>query len=291
RSTLSLERRKIIATERERMAKLLPQSPHIVSVYPSVTNFLLAQTKDSAAVMSLLQSFGILARNRHGEIPNTVRFSIGTPEENTLVLKALGVSVPKAPSAAAPRLHAARRATKETAIETVVNLDDHAFLNVQTGIGFFDHMLEQVALHGSFGLELSCKGDLQIDMHHSIEDCALTLGEALKGALGDKRGIGRYGFTTALDEAEAQITLDLSGRPYFTMTGSFPTPMCGQLPCEMIPHFFQSLSVALGAAIHLTVQGENAHHIAEAAFKALGRALKQALKREGSGLPSTKGIL
>ena len=144
-------------------------------------------------------------------------------------------------------------------------------------------MLEQIALHGGFGLELHCKGDLHIDTHHSIEDCALALGEALKKALSDKRGIGRYGFTTPLDEALAQVSIDLSGRPSFALTGV--------LSDEMIPHFFRSFATSLGASIHLTVSGENTHHRVEAAFKATGRALRQAFRREGTRLPSTKGAL
>lgn len=285
----SAERRKLIVAERERMARLLPSSPLIESVYPSVANFLLAQTKGAAAVMSELRRFGILARDRNNDIPNTVRFSIGTPEENTLVLQALGVTVEAPPQT--PRLFSARRKTKETSIDVTLDLDSPSFLKVETGIGFFDHMLEQVATHGGFGLELHCKGDLHIDPHHSIEDCALALGEAMKNALGNKRGIGRYAFTTPLDEALAQLVIDLSGRPCFVFTGRLPAPNIGEMPSDMVPHFFQSLSAALGASIHLTVQGENAHHMAEAAFKALGRALRQAFRQEGTALPSTKGSL
>ncbi|MDD4617121.1 MAG: histidinol-phosphate transaminase [Alphaproteobacteria bacterium] len=286
---LGKERRKIIVNERKRMAELLPKSSLIDSVFPSETNFLLAKTKDSAEVMRKLQSFGILARNRDSEIPGAVRFSIGTPEENALVLKALDIAVEDASPPL--RLFSARRQTKETSIGVTVNLDDPGFLRIDTGIGFFDHMLEQVAIHGGFGLGLDCKGDLKVDMHHSIEDCGLALGEALKGALGDKRGIGRYGFTTALDEALAQATIDLSGRPYSVFDGKLPTPLCGQFPCEMTEHFFQSFAVALGASIHIAMQGDNSHHMVEAAFKAVGRALRQAFKREGTALPSSKGVL
>ncbi len=275
------ERRKLLVSERERMAKLLLQSPYIVRIFPSVANFLLAKTKNSAAVMRELKKYGILARDRNSEIPHTVRFSIGTPEENNLVLAALGVNV-KAP-APVQRLFSSRRKTKETRIDVTVNLDAPDFLKVDTGIGFFDHMLEQIAKHGGFGLQLKCQGDLHIDTHHSIEDCALALGEALRAALSDKRGIGRYGFTTPLDEALAQISIDLSGRPYFALKGS--------LSDDMIPHFFQSFANSLGAAIHLTVSGENTHHMIEAAFKATGRALRQAIRREGFDLPSTKGAL
>lgn len=287
------ERRRILVYERERLRKLLPQSPMVVSLFPSVANFLLIQTKDGKAFMQTLKQFGILARDRHSDIPNTVRISIGTPEENDIVLKALGIDVNVA--AKSPRLFSARRATKETSIDVTVNLDAPNFLNIDTGIGFFDHMLAQLASHGGFGLELHCKGDLIIDQHHSIEDCALTIGEALRAALGDKRGIGRFGFTAPLDEALAQVTVDLSGRPYFVFTGTLPAHAIGELNTEMVPHFFRSLATALQAAIHVTVQGENTHHMVEASFKATGRALRQAFQREGQGannaIPSTKGVL
>ncbi len=287
----SAEYRRVLMQERERLTKLLPQSSWIEKVYPSVANFLLVQTKDSSAFMKHMQSFGILPRNRNGDIPNTVRISIGTPAENDLVLKALGVAVPM-PSKA-PRLYSAHRATKETAIDATVNLDTPNFLKIDTGIGFFDHMLSQVAAHGGFGLELHCQGDLEIDQHHTIEDCALTLGEALKGALGDKRGIARFGFSVPLDEAVATVVVDLSGRPYATFEGALPAPSIGEMSTEMVPHFYRSLATAMGAAIQVTVKGDNAHHMTEASFKALGRALRQAFRIEGSAeaIPSTKGSL
>ena len=285
------EHRRVLMAERERMARLLLQSPLIVSVFPSVANFLLTQTVDSSAVMGQLRRFGILARNRNSEIPNTVRFTIGTPEENNLVLQALGVAAEVLDSPSSLRLFSAHRGTKETTIDVTVNLDAPSFLQIDTGIGFFDHMLAQLASHGRFGLALTCKGDLHVDPHHSIEDCALALGEALSAALGDKRGAGRFGFTTPLDEALAQVTIDLSGRPSFVFTGSFPVATVGEMPSDMVPHFFQSLANALKASIHLAVQGENSHHMIEAAFKATGRALRQAFRREGQEIPSTKGVL
>lgn len=284
------EYRNILIAERARMTKLLAKSAWIEKVYPSVTNFLLVKTKDAKAFLAHLQSYGILVRSRHSDIPNTVRLSLGTPAENDTVLRALGVEVTKA--ARQTRLFSAQRGTKETSIDATVNLDAPNFLKVDTGIGFFDHMLSQVASHGGFGLELHCKGDLEIDQHHTIEDCALTLGEALKGALGDKRGVARFGFSAPLDEALAHVVVDLSGRPYAVFEGTLPAPMIGELNAEMVPHFFRSLATAMGAAIHVTVKGENAHHMTEASFKALGRALRQAFALEGSGgIPSTKGVL
>jgi imidazoleglycerol-phosphate dehydratase/histidinol-phosphatase len=184
-----------------------------------------------------------------------------------------------------------RRETRETRIAVSVELDGDDSIEVSTGIGFFDHMLEQLARHGGFGLRLHCQGDLQIDEHHTVEDCALTLGAALRQALGNKAGIGRYGFLLAMDESEAQIAIDLSGRAWFLFEGHFGREQVGALPTELVPHFFRSLADALGCALHLSLRGENTHHMIEAAFKGVGRALRPALRREGDTLPSTKGLL
>ena len=191
----------------------------------------------------------------------------------------------------APRVAQVTRRTKETRITVGVNLDQVAEPKVHTGLGFFDHMVEQLGKHGGFALTLNCEGDIHIDEHHTIEDCALALGAALKQALGDKRGIGRYGFTLPMDETQASAALDLSGRPYFVFEGKLPRDQVGQMPTELLPHFFRSLCETLGANLHLSVRGENAHHMIEACFKAVARCLRQAIRREGSDLPSTKGAL
>jgi imidazoleglycerol-phosphate dehydratase/histidinol-phosphatase len=183
------------------------------------------------------------------------------------------------------------RRTKETDIQVRVGLDATAPIQVVTGIGFFDHMLEQLAKHGGFALELTCRGDLQIDEHHTVEDCALALGEALRRALGTKVGIARYGFLLPMDEAEAKVAIDLSGRAFARFEGRFNREQVGGLPTELVPHFFHSLAESLGAAVHVTVTGENSHHMIEACFKGVGRALRQAFRREGDELPTTKGVL
>lgn len=183
------------------------------------------------------------------------------------------------------------RRTRETAIEVRVNLDSPSPIGIATGIGFFDHMLEQLAKHGGFALELTCKGDLGVDEHHTVEDCALALGEALRRALGSKVGIARYGFLLPMDEAQAQIAIDLSGRAFARFSGHFNREAVGGLPTELVPHFFRSLAESLGAAVHVSVTGENSHHMIEGCFKGVGRALRQALRREGQELPSTKGVL
>jgi imidazoleglycerol-phosphate dehydratase/histidinol-phosphatase len=184
-----------------------------------------------------------------------------------------------------------RRQTKETDIAVEVDLSREGPSAIATGLGFFDHMLEQIAKHGGFALTLQCTGDLRIDEHHTVEDCALALGAALREALGDKRGIARYGFLLAMDEAEAQVALDLSGRPFFVWEGKFNRERVGELPTELVPHFFRSLSESLGAALHVSVRGENSHHMIESCFKAVGRSLRQAIRMEGAELPSTKGTL
>jgi imidazoleglycerol phosphate dehydratase HisB len=183
------------------------------------------------------------------------------------------------------------RRTKETDVRVMVDLSGTEITRIATGIGFFDHMLEQISRHGGFALQIECRGDLHIDEHHTVEDVALALGAALREALGDKRGIARYGFLLAMDEAEAQVALDISGRPCFAFEGKFNRDRVGELPTELVPHFFRSLAESLGAALHLKVQGDNTHHMIEACFKGVGRALRQAVHLEGDALPSTKGVL
>ncbi len=209
----------------------------------------------------------------------------------------------------APRVAHIERRTKETRIVVDIDLDRVADPVIATDLGFFDHMLEQLGKHGGFSLQVRCAGDLHIDEHHTVEDCALAIGTALKQALGDKRGIGRYGFspemaatqdpvesskygfTLPMDETQAIATLDFSGRPYFVFEGQFPRATVGDLPTELVPHFFHSLCETAGLNLHLAVRGDNAHHMVEASFKAVARALRQAIKKEGAELPTTKGVL
>lgn len=191
----------------------------------------------------------------------------------------------------APRTARVTRNTRETRIDVALDLDRVAEPRIATGLGFFDHMLEQIGKHGGFALQLRCEGDLHIDEHHTVEDSAIALGQALREALGDKRGIGRYGFTLPMDESLATAALDFSGRPYFVFDGSFARERVGGLPTELVPHFFRSLCEGAGLNLNLQVRGDNDHHQVEACFKAVARALRQAVKREGHELPSTKGML
>jgi imidazoleglycerol-phosphate dehydratase / histidinol-phosphatase len=190
-----------------------------------------------------------------------------------------------------PRTGRVKRSTRETTIEVSVNLDRSAPVMIDTGIGFFDHMLEQIASHGGFSLELSCRGDLEVDEHHTVEDCALALGSAIDQALADRSGMGRYGFVLPMDESLARVAIDLSGRPAFVLNGEFPRETVGGLHTEMVSHFFASLAQTLKAAIHIDITGDNTHHMVEACFKGVGRALRPALARVDGAIPSTKGVL
>ncbi len=191
----------------------------------------------------------------------------------------------------APRIGRARRKTRETDLSVEVDLDAPASSEVDTGIGFFDHMLEQLAKHGGFALKVRCAGDLEVDEHHTVEDTALALGAALKEALGDRRGIGRFAFELPMDEAGAKVLLDLSGRPWLKFNGKFQRERVGGLPTELVEHFFRSLAESSGATLHIRVRGENTHHMIESCFKAVGRALRRAIALEGGDIPSTKGVL
>jgi imidazoleglycerol phosphate dehydratase HisB len=188
------------------------------------------------------------------------------------------------------RSAALRRSTKETDIAVRVDLDGEG-ANVSTGVHFFDHMLEQIARHGGIALDVACEGDVEVDSHHTIEDVCLALGEALRTALGDKRGIARFGFETPMDETRASVWIDLSGRPFARFDGTIPGERVGDFPVEMCEHAFRSLAETMKAAIHVKVDGENAHHMIESCFKSFGRALRMAKTVEGDALPSTKGVL
>ena len=191
------------------------------------------------------------------------------------------------------------RKTKETQIEVRVSLPPNPEESdkIQTGIGFFDHMLDQLRTHGAFGLKIQATGDLHIDDHHLIEDVGIAVGGALKKALGDKRGIERFGFYLPMDDASTRVALDLSGRSYFKFVGRFKRDTVGGLATEMVPHFFKSLSDGLGANLHIRMEGENTHHQVESVFKAVGRSLRSAVQQSStrsfglSEIPSTKGVL
>jgi histidinol-phosphate aminotransferase/imidazoleglycerol-phosphate dehydratase/histidinol-phosphatase len=278
-----------IVAERDRLAPLFERSAIVRNVRSGGGNFLFLEVEDPAALAAKLNRLGIRARFRPNAAPGGVRLTIGTDSENIAALKAFGVETNDTPARRAEVV----RDTKETSIAAAVDLDAAAPRRIATGIPFYDHMLDQVAAHAGFSLILSCDGDLDIDGHHSVEDCAIAFGTALSRALGDRRGIGRFGFSLPMDEAEAHVLIDLSGRPYSLFEGEFTASHIGAYPTEMTGHIFRSFADTLGAAIHVRVTGENDHHKTEACFKAFGRALRQAVAREGDreAVPSTKGVL
>ena len=287
RRALHEERIERTKAERSRVAERLAESPLVRNVRSGGGNFLFLEVDDAPALARRLDQRAIRVRFRESAARGGVRLTIGTPEENDAALSAFGVDV---------EVRGARRAeiardTSETRIAVAVDLDRPGPRRIATGIPFYDHMLDQVAAHGGFSLILSCQGDLEVDGHHSIEDCAIAFGTALGRALGERRGIGRFGFALPMDEAEAQVLVDLSGRPSSVFEGRFEASHIGAYPTEMTAHVFRSLADSLGASVHVRVSGENDHHKTEACFKALGRALRQAIRLEGGGVPSTKGML
>jgi imidazoleglycerol-phosphate dehydratase len=188
------------------------------------------------------------------------------------------------------------RTTAETAITVAIDLDGTGQHRMATGVGFFDHMLDQLARHSLIDMDVTAKGDLHIDDHHTVEDCGIALGQALARALGDKRGIRRYGdMRLAMDDAQVACALDLSGRPYLVWNVPFPTATVGSFDTELVREFFQALATHGGITLHVDlIYGINSHHIAEAAFKAVARALRVAVEpdpRMGGAIPSTKGAL
>lgn len=269
-----------------RIAELRAARARLAAELPDATSasgpFVWIAPRDRENAARRVRQFGLA-----GEwIGERFLLALGDEEANNRALAAFGV-------AAAPANRRAEivRDTQETRIVARVDLDREGAGALDTGVGFFDHMLAQISAHGGFSLSLTCAGDLEVDAHHTIEDCALALGQALKQALGARRGIARFGFTLPMDEAQARVSVDLGGRPYLVFSGAFAASHIGAYPTEMTEHVFRSLAQSMGAAIHVEVSGENDHHKTEACFKAFGRALRQAVRIESDVLPSTKGVI
>ena len=304
------------------------------TIFPSQANFVLFQIDQALRIQQALAEQKIILRYRGNELhcENSLRLSIGSRSENNAFFEALiTVLEYQGPrykqmielldlqpthssvnpvetahnhileqntdanlSSKSSRRATIRRHTNETKIDITLNLDGTGVHQISTGLRFFDHMLEQIARHGLIDLDIQCQGDLDIDEHHTIEDVGIALGQALSQAYGDKRGIDRYGFVLPMDEARATVALDLSGRPYLVFNASFTRDYVGDVPTDMIEHFFYSLATHMQATLHLDVLGSNDHHKVEACFKGLARALKQSIEynpRISGQIPSSKGSL
>ncbi len=295
---LSADSQKVLASKRDdivvrrkQLAVQLESSLEIIEVLPSDANYLLLRVRNALELCKRCQISGVIIRNQSHQpgLNNVVRLSIGSKEDMHAFLAVVNGETLAAP--VTQRVKTVIRKTNETVISVRVNLDALAPVRINTGIGFYDHMLDQIAKHGGFSLEIDCDGDLHIDTHHSVEDCAIALGQAIREALGDKRGIGRYGFCLPMDESQVQVALDFGGRFYFNFKADFLKSHVGDLPTEMVPHVFYSIAENLQANLHISVTGENTHHMVEACFKGFGRALRQAIRQEGDEIPSTKGSL
>lgn len=193
-----------------------------------------------------------------------------------------------------PRVASINRKTNETEISIDLNLNGTGKSTISTGLNFFDHMLDQIARHGLIDLSITCKGDLEVDEHHTIEDVAIALGETITKALVNKKGIERYSFVLPMDEAQSTVALDLSGRPYLVFDVPMKREYVGDFPTEMLEHFFYSLAMNLKATLHVSCSGNNDHHKIEACFKGFARALKTAIEQNGrvkNQIPSSKGSL
>lgn len=287
-----------IISERERLRALLPDCSLVTEVVPSEANYLMVRVRDPRKVYHELLRRGIIVRDRstHLYCEGALRISIGTPLENDRLWSALreiaGEVVTDETSAAPVRRAIRRRVTSETSVEVDIVLDGSSETFISTGLGFFDHMLQQVGKHAGIDLSIAVQGDLDIDEHHTIEDVGIAFGEALYQALGDKRGIERYGFCAPMDEAKAMVTLDFSGRAFLVWEVEFRRERIGDMPTEMFKHFFHSLADAAKMTLHISAKGENEHHLIEGVFKAFARALRSAVQRTGSAeIPSTKGTL
>ena len=304
------DRVKLIKEQRAFMEQKLSGMECVWRVYPSQANFLLVQVDNAADLYNYLLGEGIIVRDR-SRMPlcdNTLRITIGTPQENVRLLRAIaeydikryGSRAEGGPLAERELLReyesrSARviRTTNETSVSVSVDLDNSGTGGISTGLSFLDHMLMQIVHHGGIMLTINASGDLEVDEHHTMEDVAITLGQALSKALGEKRGIERYGFALPMDESDAIVLLDFGGRIDFKWEVTFYGERVGDVPTQMFRHFFQSLCSAMNCNLHVSARGENDHHIAEAIFKAFARALKAAVRREPFNyeIPSSKGLL
>ncbi|MEM9469509.1 MAG: histidinol-phosphate transaminase [Pseudomonadota bacterium] len=293
-----MKNRADVLARKESFMESLENLPSVERIYPSDANFILVKFKDAQEIMARCLDNNIIVRDQSYQdgLENCMRIAIGSEEEiEKLLLVLEGKNLEKINNT---RRVTVTRQTKETSIAVTVDLDQTSPVIIDTGVPFYDHMLEQIAKHGGFSLSLECSGDLDIEAHHTVEDCAIALGQAIKEALGNKQGIGRYGsaeMIVPMDEAQAKIALDLGGRFYLRFNADYPDRYVGNvdnpLPVDMVEHVFRSLAENLQATLHIDVKGDNTHHMVEICFKAFGRAFRQAKNIDGDDMPSTKGVL
>jgi histidinol-phosphate aminotransferase len=283
----------LTCSERDRMASALRDAGY--SVPDSRTNFVYADlgAPNDDALARLLER-GMVVRT-YGDQPNALRITVSTPADNDALLEVLGAAPAARGTEPAGRRATVQRRTKETEIRCTVDVDGRGRARVSTGVGFLDHMLTALAFHSMIDVDVACTGDLWVDEHHTVEDTAVVLGQALDAALGSRAGIVRYGDARApLDEALCHATVDLGGRGFSAIDMPLRGERVGSLPTSLVPHFFDSLSRSGRMAIHLHASGRDDHHLVEAGFKSLALALRQAcapdVRRQGE-LPSTKGTV
>lgn len=285
----------VIIEERRKLTEELPAIKGVLKVWPSDANFLLVKVQDPKGLYKYLAERGIVVRDRSSMkgCEGSLRITVGRPPENKLLLEAVRDfnEGTVRDTDMKRKLVTTRRRTSETDVIVKFSPDGQGIGDVQTGLGFLDHMLELLAFHSGCDMLIRGNGDLHVDAHHLAEDVAITLGQAIADAM-KERQVERYGFTLPMDESLATVAVDMGGRALFVWDVEFRSEMLGDLPSQMVSHFFRSLSTSARCAIHVKASGENDHHIAEAVFKAFGRALRMALKSSGgTAVPSSKGMI
>jgi histidinol-phosphate aminotransferase len=290
--------------QRDSLVSELEKLPGVIKVYPSDANFILIKLDNAKKIFESLCLSEVIVRDRSSVLlcENCLRITVGSQQENEALLSVLKDrtikdiacrSVKNSGETILLRTSKVSRRTKETDIEIELNLDGTGEALINTGLGFFDHMLSQIAKHGLIDLRINCKGDLHVDEHHTIEDTALALGEAILAALGDKRGIERYGFLLPMDDCLAQVAIDFSGRSWLEWFCEFKREKVGDMPTEMFKHFFKSFCDTAKCNLSIRAEGENEHHKIESIFKAFAKAISNACRKGNTPnlIPSTKGVL
>ncbi len=298
-----------IIAERDRLRNSLKELPVVQKVFDADANFFLVKVENPDEMYEYLVKRGVIVRNRSKEAlcEGCLRITVGSDGQNNYLLQAIkqypatenDITLKQSWEKVSdwlvtPERKAVRhRKTKETDIRVEINLDGNSKADIQTGLGFFDHMLDQISRHSGCDLSVKVNGDLHIDEHHTLEDTSIALGEVFAESLGDKKGIERYGFALPMDDCAALVLLDFGGRPELVWKAKFKREKVGELPTEMFEHIFKSFAIGARCNLYIKAKGENEHHKIEAIFKALARAIRMAVKREAGAdtLPSTKGLL